>query len=74
MSSFIQGQGKEEKIFEKREKPAKIVSQLNHTVFLSYNGEAMAVPPFGKVEIGNLEKLGTALPKGIFVIPMIREE
>jgi hypothetical protein len=40
------------------------VSRLNHPVTLSYNGEALIVPPFGQINNILVEKLGPT-PKGI---------
>ena len=45
-----------------------LVSMLDHSVVLSYNGEGMMLPPRGKIEKVNRLLLG-ALPKGVRFIP-----
>lgn len=48
----------------KAPKLVTLVSTLNHPVILSYDGDAMPVPPRGRVSKINPAKLG-ALPKGV---------
>lgn len=52
---------------EKKVKPAKLISRLDHPVTLSYGETVIQIPPRGKVLIANLDKLG-ALPRGVSAI------
>lgn len=47
--------------------PGMLASRLDHSVMISYDGQAMMIPPRARVKIGNCEKLG-ALPVGIQLI------
>ena len=49
---------------KKEVKLGKLISRLNHPVYISYNGYAMVIPPRGKMLGINKELLG-ALPKGV---------
>lgn len=44
-----------------------VISRLDHSVFLSYDGEGLVVPPRGRVVVSNKKLLG-ALPKGVIVV------
>jgi len=68
MADYIQGQEGENQQMEEKVKPAYVISQLNHAVILSYNGLSLMVPPQGKVLVANQDLLGSALPRGIFVV------
>ena len=55
----------EAEMAEKKEiKLGKLVSRLNHPVYISYNGYAMMIAPRAKALGINKELLG-ALPKGV---------
>lgn len=45
----------------------KVVSRLNHPVELSYNGEALMIPPKGQGKGLDKEKLGS-LPNGVVFV------
>jgi len=49
------------------EGPGRLISKLNHPVTISYNGEAMQLPPRGKEKVSNVKKLG-ALPRGVLLV------
>lgn len=55
---------------EKMTKPGSVVSQKDHNITISYNGESIIIPPragVGERRVANIDKLG-ALPRGVFVI------
>ena len=54
---------------EERLHPAKLINKMNHPIQLSYNGIGMMLSPREKVEIANLNKLGS-LPRGVMAIPL----
>lgn len=53
---------------EKRSKPGRLINRQNHPVTLSYNGEALVIPPKGLVVIANSDKLG-GLAAGVVLVP-----
>ncbi|TMP46311.1 hypothetical protein CWB96_00320 [Pseudoalteromonas citrea] len=55
---------RKDKATKTAEKKATIVSTLDHPVVISYDGDAMSLPPRGRIASLNPAKLG-ALPKGI---------
>ena len=44
-----------------------VISRLDHSVILSYDGEGLVVPPRGRLPVANKKLLG-ALPKGVVVV------
>lgn len=44
-----------------------LVSNLDHPVYLSYNGEALTLSPRARIKNVNKKLLG-ALPKGVFFV------
>jgi len=52
---------------EKEVKPGWIVNRNHHEVTLSYDGEAMIIPPRGKEKICNVDKLGGLAPNVVFI-------
>jgi hypothetical protein len=44
--------------------PGMLMSRLDHSVTISYEGHAMVIPPRGRINIGNTAKLG-AIPTGV---------
>lgn len=53
---------------EDRVKPAELINRNSHPITLSYDGEALVLPPRGREIIGNLEKLGGLAP-GVTCVP-----
>lgn len=51
--------------------PGKLISRLDHAATISYNGEALVIPPRAQgihaIQIADIQKLG-ALPAGIQLI------
>ena len=69
MAKFASGVNKKKPELEKENSPAIVINRLMHPMTLSYDGEAMVVPPRGKVRIANQEKLG-GLPQGMQLLPV----
>lgn len=69
LAKFASGVDKEKPEVEAEVSPAIVINRLPHPMTLSYGGEAMVVPPRGKVKIANIEKLG-GLPKGMQLLPV----
>lgn len=67
-SNYFQGLPLDPVETEEMLNPGTIISRLDHSVTLSYEGAGMMLPPRGRLVIANLAKLG-AIPKGIFVVP-----
>lgn len=45
----------------------KLISKLNHSVIISYDGKGLVIPPYGTIEVENNQLLG-AIPKGVLTI------
>lgn len=68
---FISGRDAEKPELEESVAPAWVRNSLDHNMTLSYGGDAMVVPPRGKVKIPNMQKMG-GLPKGLVMIPIVK--
>lgn len=64
-------QGKNEVVIEEEKEvaPAWIMNKVNHSITLSYNGDALVMPPNGKEKIANVNLLG-AIPAMISIVPI----
>lgn len=67
-NKFYQGVDPLASEVEKITEPATVISRLDHTITLTYNGDAMLVSPRERKRIADIKKLG-AIPKGITVVP-----
>ena len=47
--------------------PCNVKSRLNYPVTISYNGEALVIPPRGNCKVADRNKIG-AIPKGVVII------
>lgn len=68
MVKFYSAAGDKEEL-EDLVAPAYVTNRFDHNLTLVYDGNAMIIPPRGKVKIANMNKLGS-LPKGTQVIPI----
>ena len=68
MAKFVSGVGPAPAPAEEMSEPAIVINRLDHPMTLSYGGDAMVVPPRGRVKIASVQKLG-GLPKGIQLVP-----
>ena len=66
--NYYQSAPAEAKAPEEMLDPGYLVSRQNHPVTLSYEGEALVIPPRGRVRIANKAKLG-GLTMGVAFIP-----
>jgi len=63
---YVQYSGEMPKVEEKRN-PATVINRFPHPMTLSYEGNAMILPPRSRNKIADSEKLGH-IPKGIMLV------
>ena len=73
ISKFFSGVDMEKPEIEEEVAPAFLINSLDHSMTLSYGGDAMVIPSRGKVKIANMQKMG-GLPKGMKLVPIAKKK